>query len=320
MKAKILIAIVTCVMALAFSARAVEGGMGHYAPGTFLDFSAVPPSAPGLYLGNYFMDYNNGRFGGNRELPLGGIFGVGVKANAQAEAPFAVFAYPWRPANITFSTGAYPTWVWERIDVSASFDRNGHQLSASRQQSASGFGDIMFSPIMGAWTNGDVTVVGMFNVWADTGEFQTGRLANPGLGYWTFEPMLAFSWLSKKFGTELTFFPAVDFNTLNHNTDYQSGDIFHIDATLAQHLPLFHGIIGAGVSMNYLKQFTGDSGSGARLGSFQAESLAVGPTISYVHPIGKTMKLIADGTWLPQVHTQNSPKGSYFWAKLTLAF
>ena len=131
--------------------------------------------------------------------------------------------------------------------------------------------------------------------------------------------MLAFSWLSKKIGTEFTVFPAVDFNTMNHTTDYQSGDIFHVDATLAQHLPLAGGIVGAGASAFYLKQFTGDSRSGARLGSFEAMTYGVGPTLSYVRRFGK-VTLIADGSWLPQLHSENTTKGNYWWAKLTLAF
>ena len=56
--------------------------------------------------------------------------------------------------------------------------------------------------------------------------------------------MLALSWLSSKFGTEFTVFTAVDFNSENTATDYQSGDVFHVDATLAQHLPLFGGLWG----------------------------------------------------------------------------
>lgn len=91
-------------------------------------------------------------------------------------------------------------------------------------------------------------------------------------------------WLSSKIGTEFSVFSGVDFNTENTGANYQSGDIFHVDATLAQHLPLFGGIAGAGASAFYLKQFTGDSGSGAKLGSFEAESYGVGPTISYSIP------------------------------------
>jgi hypothetical protein len=92
-----------------------------------------------------------------------------------------------------------------------------------------------------------------------------------------------------------------------------------VDATLAQHLPLFGGIAGAGASAFYLKQITGDSGSGARLGSFEAESYGVGPTVSYIHKIGNNT-LIVDGSWLPQLHTVNTTQGNFFWAKITMTF
>jgi len=320
MKNKILAAVTLCAMVLAsFIARAEEGGTGHYAAGTYADFCGVPPSEPGLYAGNYFLNYANGKFGGNKDLPLGGNLAVGVTANAQADSPFVVYAYPWQVANITFSTGVYPSWIWTDVKVSATYNRNRIQISGAREQSASGFGDIMVTPIMGVWTNGDFHVGGLFNTWAPSGNYNSGQLANPGLGYWTFEPMLAFSWLSTKFGTEFTVFPAVDFNTINHDTSYQSGDIFHVDATLAQHLPLLGGIAGAGCTVSYLNQFTGDSGSGAKLGNFEAQSVAVGPTLSYVHNIGKAI-LITDISWLPQVQTRNTPQGNYFWFKLTVAF
>ncbi len=318
-KTKILIAIALCAMAITPTIRAAEGGAGQYVPGTYLDFCGVPPSEPGLYAGDYFLDYGDGEFGGGKQLPLGINFAAGAKVNIQANSAFLLYAYPWQPANFTFSTGIYPSWVWEQVKVTASFDRNGHQISGSRSQSVNGFGDMEVSPIMACWTNGDFHVGGMFNFWAPSGNYNANQLANPGLGYWTFEPMLAFSWLSSKWGTEFTIFPAVDFNTINNSTSYKSGDVFHVDATLAQHLPLWEGFIGAGVSVDYLDQITGDSGSGARLGSFEAQSVSVGPTVSYVHPLGKTT-LIVDGSWLPQVHTVNTPKGNYFWAKITIAF
>ena len=292
--------------------------MGHYVPGEYLDFCGMPPSAPGLYVANYFADYGNGELSASKRLPLGGLLAAGVTANVQAEAPAIIYAYP-KLGDTTLSSGIFPSWVWEDVKVTASYDRNGNQISGGKEESVNGFGDMQVTPIMAAWTNGDFTVGGMFNFWAPSGDYSAGQLANPGLGYWTFEPMLAFSWLSTKIGTEFTIFPAVDFNTINKSTDYRSGDIFHVDATLAQHLPLFGGILGAGASVSYLDQISGDSGSGARLGSFEAQSVGVGPTVSYVLNIGKSM-LIIDGTWLPQVHTVNTTQGNYYWAKLTLTF
>ena len=160
---------------------------------------------------------------------------------------------------------------------------------------------------------------GMFNAWAPTGDYNKANLANQGLGYWTFEPMVAITWLSSKIGTEVSVFAAVDFNTENTEADYQSGNIFHVDTTVAQHLPLFGGIAGAGATAFWVKQISNDSGSGTKLGGFQAESYGVGPTLSYVHPIGKTT-LVADASWLPQLHSDNTTKGDYLWVKIAVTF
>jgi hypothetical protein len=319
MKITILAAGILCALSPAFTARAVEGGSGHYPPGSYQDFSGMPPSQPGFYLANYFLDYGNGTVDVSKELPRGGIFAAGVTANIQAEVPIILYAYPFHLGNVTFSTGIFPSWIWEDVSATATFNRDGTPRTGAIEQSVNGFGDIQVTPIQASWTNGDFTVGGIFNVWAPSGSYNPGQLANPGMGYYTFELMPAFSWFSSKIGTEFTIFPAVDFNTINNTTDYKSGDIFHVDATLAQHLPLFGGFAGAGATVSYIKQFTGDSGSGARLGSFEEQSVAVGPIVSYVHKIGQKT-LIIDGSWLPQVQTQNTTKGNYFWAKLTLAF
>ena len=43
---------------------------------------------------------------------------------------------------------------------------------------------------------------GRLGIYAPTGEFDKTSLANPGLGYWTFEAKVTFSWSSSKIGTE----------------------------------------------------------------------------------------------------------------------
>jgi hypothetical protein len=174
-------------------------------------------------------------------------------------------------------------------------------------------------PFMLGWTNGDFKYDFRSIVWAPSGEYEKGRLANPGLGYWTFTPMATFTWLSSKIGTEFSVFTGVDFNTENPEADYRSGDIFHVDATLAQHLPLAGGFVGLGANAFYLKQFTGDSGSGAVLGAFEAQSYGVGPVASYMHKFGSTI-LIVDASWLPQLSVENTTKGNFIWFKFGLVF
>jgi hypothetical protein len=180
-------------------------------------------------------------------------------------------------------------------------------------------GDIELLPVMLGWTNGDFKVGGNFGVYAPTGVYEKGRLANTGRNYWTFEPGLNFSWVSSKIGTEVTLFTGLDFNTKNTDTDYQSGTSYHLDGTIAQHLPLFGGFLGAGANGFYYQQISADSGSGATLGDFKGMTAGVGPLVNYVHKIGKH-DLFVEAKWLPELGTEKRTRGDFVWVKAGFAF
>jgi hypothetical protein len=308
-------------LALAATVRAEQNGAGHYISGQQSDFSTMVPMTPGLYVGNIYMNYNDATLDPAKELPFGRINALGVTVNMQGEVPAGIYTYPFDFLGGRLASGILVPYTWVDVKASATVDNNGVPLSGAREDKTSGLGDIELMPIMMGWTNGDFQFNANFNVWAPSGGYSTTSLANTGLGYWTFEPMVAVSWISRKIGTEVTVYSAVDFNTKNTEADYQSGDIFHVDGTVAQHLPLFGGLAGAGATAFYLKQITGDSGSGVPpvLGGFMAKSYGVGPTLSYVHPIGKST-LVVDASWLPQLHSDNTTKGDLFWVKVVLSF
>lgn len=133
--------------------------------------------------------------------------------------------------------------------------------------------------------------------------------------------MVSFSYLNKTIDLEITSIAGIDFNTKNDATDYQSGDVFHIDTTVAEHRPLFRcGIIGVGVNAFYWKQFTGDSGSGAKLGSFETLQTGVGPVVSYISPPISGHIIVAEVKWLPQIHTLDTLNGDYIWFKAAVTF
>ena len=112
--------------------------------------------------------------------------------------------------------------------------------------------------------------------------------------------MASFIWISKKIGLEVSVFAGIDFNTENDATGCQRGDVFHIDSTVADHLPLFgNGIMGAGANAFYWKQFTVDSGSGAKLGSFETEMIGVGPVLSCISPPICGHIIVAEAKRLP---------------------
>jgi len=188
------------------------------------------------------------------------------------------------------------------------------------RDTADGIGDILLIPYMFGWTNlvKDLKLDTRLSIFVPTGEYEAGQLANVGKNYWTFEPGIMASWLSSKIGTEATLYTGIDFNTTNDATDYRSGTSLHLDMTLAQHLPLFGGYVGVGANGFYYKQLTGDSGSGAVLGSFEGLTTGVGPVLSYIRQLGKNTTFLAEVKWLPELDVEKRMEGDYLWFKVGL--
>jgi hypothetical protein len=319
MKRTIVLTLVACAVALACTARAEQSGAGHYISGLYSDFSTTSPSAEGWTVMNINLCYDNARAGGSRGLPFGGYVAANIKVQEYAEIPAVLYAPPFQILGGQPSMGLALPYVWLQVRALGDITTRLGDRSPGRTEWASGFSDMVLLPFNLGWTNGDFKYGIVPMIFAPTGEYNQDQLANVGLGYWTFTPMVYFSWLSSKIGTEFSVFTGMDFNTKNTDADYQSGDIFHVDATLAQHLPLAGGFAGVGATAFYLKQFTGDSGGGATLGAFEVESYGVGPTVSYARKFGNTQAVL-DVQWLPQLHVDNTTKGNWIWLKLGLVF
>jgi hypothetical protein len=304
------------VLAVVIAVRAEEGGAGHYSPGSFASFIDALPGTPSLSAFNYFT-YYNGSVGASRQLEIAGRIAANVSTTSYANAPGAFWVTPLKILGAYYSPGISFPFVW--TDVKAQVSLLGH--TASRSDSVGGLGDIEFWPVALSWSalSGDLHVDFFGGIYAPTGDFQSNRLANQGLGYWTFEPGMLISYLGQKNGFEFSTYLGYDINTENTTTDYHSGQQFHIDATLAQHLPLGPGLIGIGAQAFYLQQTTGDSGSGAHLGSFEEMTAGVGPVLSYAGQIGKTGFAVVL-TWLPQIDAEKTLKGNYIWFKMGVQF
>jgi len=307
---------VFCTALFQGSVFAAEGGVGHYIPGALADFMDVGPT-PGLALLDWYNHYE-GSAGASRPIELGGVIAANISAKSNVEMVGGIYTFPCRIFGGNFSTGMIIPYMW--VDVTGSITGPGGR-TFTRTDTAAGLSDIIM-PFWLSWNCGDFKWAAMFNVYAPTGDYNRGQLANVGLNYWTFEPMASFSYISKKIGLEISATGGFDFNTNNDATDYQSGDVFHTDITIAEHFPLCNwGIFGVGANAFYWKQFTGDSGSGARLGSFETLMTGVGPVVSYISPkFCGNHTVVAEVKWLPQIDTSKTLKGDYVWFKAALTF
>lgn len=317
MKQKLLLTLALSASVVTPALRAEEGGSGHYLPGATASFIDALPGRETFSYVNAFT-YYNGSAGGTRQLKLGGQVVANLDATVYAATSILLYQTPWKIFDGQFAAAVAIPYLW--MDVKG--DVQAGPIGGNQGDSANGFGDIQILPLMLGWKKGDVSYGATLGVYAPTGEFELGQLANLGKNYWTFEPGLSVSWLSSKIGTEVSLFSGFDFSTRNDKTDYQSGNIFHLDATVAQHLPLFGGFVGAGANAFWYQQVTADSGNGAVLGDFEGRTVGVGPVVSYATKVGRGKKtdLAAELKWLPELDVEKRLKGDTIWFKLALAF
>jgi hypothetical protein len=314
--------VLALVVAILFAPRlqAAEGGIAAYAPGSFASFIDALAPKPGFAVFNYFA-YYNGSADVSHSFPIAGQIGANVSATTYVDSPGAFWITPLHFLGGYYAVGVSIPITWNTVSAQVTGPAGG---TLGHSDSANGLGDIEFWPIVMTWgaLGGDLHVNFWGGIYAPTGDFQKNRLANQGLNYWTFEPGVIVSYLSQKNGLEGTTYIAYDFNTTNSATDYHSGQVFHIDATAAWHfikLGQKGGVIGVGANGFYLQQTTGDSGSGARLGSFKEEQAGVGPAISYAAQFSK-IGVAAVVKWLPQISTDNTLSGNFVWVKVGVTF
>jgi len=313
MKQKFIFALAMAASLLPSVLRAEEGGSAHYAPGATADFIDTLPGKPALVVAGAYTYYD-----GHATPPIEFAGNPTLNANARLNAAtlFALYETSLTLLGGNYATAVTVPYVWLEVDGNVKLG----PLNPHVHDETSGLGDVTVYPFMLGWTNGtefkyDVRL----GVYTPTGSYEKGQLANAGRNYWTFEPSASFSWLSTTIGTEVTLFSGFDFNTQNEATKYQSGDSFHLDGTVAQHLPLFGGFAGVGAEGFIYEQISADSGSGATLGSFEGHTYGVGPVVSYAHKIGK-YDFAGEVKWLPEVDVQNRLKGDYVWVKLGIVF
>jgi hypothetical protein len=315
-----LIAVAALAVLIALPVHAEEGGSGHYFPGANATFVDTLPTKPGLVVANFFNYYYGSATAGLR-LPLGGVVAGHLDAAVYANSVLALYKTPLQLLGGYYTVGAAVPYVRVRVKASAEVIQNGQKTYRAVRDNDDGIGDILLYPFMLGWTElgGDLKSDVRLGIYAPTGNYDKGKLANVGKNYWTFEPAVSLSYLGSKNGFEATAFAGIDLNTKNEKTEYRTGTQIHIDATVAQHFPLFGGAIGVGANGFYYQQITGDEGSGAILGSFKGRTAGAGPVASYITKVWQH-DLVAEFKWLPEWNTKRRVEGDYIWFKVGMAF
>jgi hypothetical protein len=306
----------TFLLAVPLAAVAGEGGTSHILPGSNATLMDLSPTTPGWFVKPIYLNYSGSA---TANIPTA----AGVVANANATANTFAFG-----GGYTFDTtvlgGAHYTVAaflpYTSLNITANgLGPNGNPLPIKIHSSVSGFGDLTIVPVMLGWKSGDWQFDALMPVYIPTGSYVDGRLGNPGLNYWTYDPMFGVAYSNKKSGFNAVLRTGYAMSTENSATHYQSGSLLHFDGSVEQILPVGSGFLALGAEAFYFDQVTGDSGSGAVLGNFKGMTNGIGPVLGYIKPLGKN-SLVFEGKWLTELNTKNRLEGDYWFLRAAYKF
>lgn len=299
-------------LAVAPAAHAGEGGTSHITPGSLVTMADLPGTASAAFVKPMYMHYS-----GDISAKIPTAAGIVANADASSNTLAVVGGYIF---DTTVLGGAHWTiaaalpYIW--LDIEADSEDLGGRRIANK---VDGFGDIAVMPVMLAWKDGNWQYDAILQVFAPTGSYELGRLGNTGLNYWTFNPIVGFAYANAKTGLNAAMHAGLAFNTANDATDYRSGNLLNVEASIQQVFPAASGFGNVGLEGWWFDQVTCDSGAGATLGCFKGRTAGIGPVLGYVQPIGRDA-LIFELKWLPELETRNRLKGDYLWFKMVYKF
>jgi hypothetical protein len=288
-------AVLLGMVALTGPAFATEGGGGAY-PNGAEDFmvGALPP--PGTYFKNYLTYYTASKLKDNN----GNDVPVDFKLKAAADVLRFIHVTDYKILGANWAVHAFIPLAYQDVTVgSMSDDRFG-------------LGDIIIDPIILGWHFPNFHITAGLDIYIPTGNYDQTHLANTGRNYWTFEPVLGMTYLSDG-GFEISAKLMYDFNTENNDTNYQSGQEFHVDYTVGYHIGKQWAV---GIGGYYYVQTTDDKDNGVTTANgSKGQVYAIGPQAQYNY---KNMSFTLK--WQYEFEAKNKPEGDKFWFNFVYAF
>jgi hypothetical protein len=296
------------------AARADFGGISFWLPGLTGSLAAVPGQPGWSWMTMYIHLEQEAR--GGRTFQRGGALVAGLRAGADVVAfgPNYVFATPVFGGQASFAVfGAYGN---ARADVSATLTGPmGGTISGSRSDSLTDFTDVFWQGAI-KWNQGvhNYMVYGTGNL--PVAEFDPDRLVSLGLGHWSLDGGVAYTYLNPQTGYEFSVTVGLTYNWVNPQIDYKNGIDSHLDWGASKFITKdWHiGLVGFA-----FQQLTGDSGPGARLGDFKGRTFGIGPQVGHMFPLWEGYSGYANLKGYKEFGVENRAEGYSVWFTLVVS-
>jgi hypothetical protein len=303
--------------ALAFAApqgaRADEGGVGFYLPGSFGSLAAAP-GVPGWAWATIYY-HSTVAAGAGQQFPRGGRVDVGISGSGDLAffGPSYVLATPVLGGQASFSVlGAAG-----RNEASAALSLTGplgNTIALARTQDLTSYGDVIPQFAL-KWNFGTNNVMTYLQGDVPIGDYDPKRLANMGIGHGAIDWGGGYTYFNPKTGNEFSVVSGLTYNFKNEYTGYQNGVDFHVDWATSH---FFTPQVQLGLVGYYFQQITDDSGAPASLNGFRSRVAGVGPQIGYLFPLGDMQGYLnLKGYW--EFAAQNRAEGWNTWLTFAIS-
>ena len=292
---------------------AAEFGTGLYMLGYQSSLAGYMPE-PGFYLRNDLYVYQ----GNAAIIPFSRRVEVDLRSRLITDLATASYVTPLKIFGANYAVGL----IWSSVTNSflkgtllVSPAINGLP-SGSQEGSYTGVSDLLITPVSLGWHLGQFHIMAFGNVYAPVGSYNPNRRLNTGLNRVAVEPNVALTWLrpDTRYPQEASISMGWTFNFQNPATQYTTGQEFHLEYFLGQHLPKGFALGLAGYIYN---QMTADTGSGAILGAFHGQTIALGPCLTYNGTIGDHA-IGVNARYYNEVKVHNRFDGQAFFLTLSL--
>ena len=294
-------------------ARADEGGVSFWLPGEFGSFAAVP-GEPGLSVASFYL-HPEVSASANKTFQIGTQIEAGIQGRGDLVGfgPTYIFASPVFGGQASVSLLGVGGRNWASVAATLTGPM-GNEISGSRSQALTSVGDL-FPQATLKWNQGvnNYMIYGTGDI--PVGDYSSTRLANLGLGHGAIDGGAGYTYLNPANQLEFSTVVGMTYNFINPSTQYQNGLDAHLDWGASRFLTkqLDVGLVGY-----VFQQVTGDSGAGAKLGSFETRVAGIGPQVNYFFPVSDQIQGFANVKVYREFAAQNRPEGWNAW--LTIAF
>ncbi|KLK90860.1 phenol degradation protein meta [Microvirga vignae] len=287
------------------AAQATEGGASLFIPGGHGPGAGIVPP-PGFYFANDFFAYS-GELTGGRRIQIGGAVLADVQTEVRADFLTATWVTPLEILGGRTAIGISLPFGVPRVSAGVLIEapRVGRTFAFSQRDDSFVLGDPVAAALIG-WDAGKFHWQAGTTVSIPAGGYEEGELSNLAFNRWIGDVYAALTWLDPELGLDLSGAVGFEFNGENPDTDYRSGNAFHIDVSISKNLTKEFSV---GLLAGYYDQVSSDTGAGNRIGPFKGRVTAVGATAGYDFTVAGT-PVSARIKVLREVDVENRPQGT----------